>query len=384
MNSFSFRLKNLRKEKNISQEKLANDLGYSRSTIANYEQNTRLPSADVLTRIADYFEVSLDYLLGRSNIRLTLKDYLTHNTPSILLFIDFESGKIIDHSPSALSYYGYTHEQFLNKTIFDLHTHTEREIKILIDEAHNKKQQVFYSKHRLANNEVRDVKITITSLTINSKIIITFLIQDITDFRKEDIFTNIFDSLLITLGKTNLYKTPYKKNHSEHVAALAYEIGKTLSLPAYRLNGLKIAALLHDIGELNIPYDILNKPSDLTENEFNLIKEHPQFSYDIISNIPFEQPVAKIVLQHHERIDGSGYPRGLSNNNILMEAKILAVADIVDAITSDRPYRQALGIDYALKELKRNSRIKYDQDVVDACLKLFENKLFTFKNKKLK
>ncbi|AZO96033.1 HD domain-containing phosphohydrolase [Halocella sp. SP3-1] len=384
MNSFSFRLKNLRKEKNISQEKLANDLGYSRSTIANYEQNTRLPSADVLTRIADYFEVSLDYLLGRSNIRLSLKDYLTHNTPSILLFIDFESGKIIEHSPAALSYYGYTREQFLNKTIFDLHTHPRGEIKILIDEAHNKKQQVFYSKHRLANGEIRDVKITITSLTINSKIIITFLIQDITDFRKENIFTNILDSLLLTLGKTNLYKTPYKKNHSEHVAALAYEIGKLLSLPAYRLNALKIAALLHDIGELNIPYDILNKPSGLTENEFNLIKEHPQFSYDIINNIPFEQPVAKIVLQHHERIDGSGYPRGLSNSNILIEAKILAVADVVDAITSDRPYRQALGIDYALNELKRNSRIKYDPDVVEACLKLFKNKLFTFKNKKLK
>lgn len=379
MNSFSSRLKKIRKEKNLTQLNLANDLGYSRSTIANYEQETRLPSSDVLIRIADYFNVSIDYLLGRSNINLRLKKYFPQNHPTILLFIDPETGKIIEYSPFTLSFYGYSRTELLNKTIFDLNTFPKNEIKILMNKAKEKKQQIFHFKQKQVNGEIKDCKIITTSLVINNKIIIAFLIHDITSFkRNENIFNETLDSLLTTLSEINQYKTPYKKYHSKNVTHLAHKIGKELGLPTQKLKSLKIASLLHDIGELHIPDDILNKPGLLTENEYKLVKDHPEYSYKIIKNISFNQPVAKIILQHHERIDGSGYPNGFTKNNILIEANILAVADVVEALTSNRPYRQAFGIDYALNEIRKNSNIKYDKEVVDVCIKLFKDTPFIF------
>ncbi|PKP55036.1 hypothetical protein CVT91_16875, partial [Candidatus Atribacteria bacterium HGW-Atribacteria-1] len=140
-----------------------------------------------------------------------------------------------------------------------------------------------------------------------------------------------------------------------------------------------IAALVHDIGKINIPSEILSKPSKLNNMEFSLIKNHPKVGYDILRRIDFFWPVAKIVLQHHEKIDGSGYPKGLKNNNILLEAKIIGVADVVEAMSSHRPYRPALGIDKALEEIYQNKGILYDPEVVDVCLKLFKKKEFEFK-----
>lgn len=139
--------------------------------------------------------------------------------------------------------------------------------------------------------------------------------------------------------------------------------------------------MLHDIGKIYVPADILNKPGKLANIEMVIIKTHPEVGFDILKTIPFERPVAEIVFQHHERLDGSGYPRGLKGREILLEAKILAIADVVEAIASHRPYRPARGIIEALKEVVKNSNITFDSVVVDSCVKLFTEKGFNFISK---
>ena len=141
-----------------------------------------------------------------------------------------------------------------------------------------------------------------------------------------------------------------------------------------------MSAILHDIGKISIPAEILTKPGRLTEIEMNMLKTHPEVGYDILKRIDFPWPLAKIVLQHHERLDGSGYPQGLKGDEILLEARIIGVADVVEAMSSHRPYRPALGIDKALEEIYQNRGIFYDPEVVDTCIKLFKEKGFEFES----
>jgi HD-GYP domain-containing protein (c-di-GMP phosphodiesterase class II) len=159
--------------------------------------------------------------------------------------------------------------------------------------------------------------------------------------------------------------------HQRRVALLAVEIGKTLGLPAREMMGIQAAALTHDVGKLNIPAEILCKPGRLNDLEFSIIKTHPQIGYEILKWIEFPWPVADIVLQHHERMDGSGYPGKLRGENISIEARVLGVADVVEAIASDRPYRKAIGLEQALEEITVNKQRLYDGDVVDAALRIF-------------
>jgi len=170
----------------------------------------------------------------------------------------------------------------------------------------------------------------------------------------------------------------YLAFHQRRVANLACAIAKELGFSKEKINGIHMAGIIHDLGKIGIPNEILTKNSRLTKSEFNIIKCHSRIGYRILKTIEFPWPVAQIVLQHHERINGSGYPQGLSGKNILIEAKILAVADVVEAMSSHRPYRPALGIDKALEEISQNRGILYDPEVVDACIKRFKEKGFEF------
>jgi len=171
-------------------------------------------------------------------------------------------------------------------------------------------------------------------------------------------------------------RDPYTAGHQTKVADLSAAIAGELKLPEANIKYLRVAALIHDIGKIYIPSDILSKPGKLRDIEWQLIKIHAQGSYDILKTIEFPWPVAEIAWQHHERLDGSGYPKGLHGDQILLEAKILAVADVVEAMSSHRPYRPALGVEKALEEISRNRGVLYDPDVVDACLKLFKENRF--------
>ena len=176
-------------------------------------------------------------------------------------------------------------------------------------------------------------------------------------------------------------RDPYTAGHQERVAQLAEAIAGEMNCPYDEMRGIRLAALIHDIGKIRVPSEILSKPGKLTGSEFELIKVHPQVGYDILKKIEFTWPIADIVYQHHERIDGSGYPRGLKGDEIMTQAKIIAVADVVEAMASHRPYRAAIGIEGALEELTENRGISYDPDAVDACLKLFREKGFKLEDR---
>ena len=176
------------------------------------------------------------------------------------------------------------------------------------------------------------------------------------------------------LGRTVEMRDAYTAGHQKRVTELACKIAGEMNLTQDQQYGLRLAGGVHDIGKIRVPSEILSKPGCITDLEFKLIKTHVQSGYDILKNIEFTHPIAEMVLQHHERMNGSGYPRGLKETEILLEARILAVADVVEAIASHRPYRPARGIDVALEEIVANRGILYDPDVVDACVRLFHEK----------
>ena len=173
-------------------------------------------------------------------------------------------------------------------------------------------------------------------------------------------------------------RDPYTAGHSERVTQLAYAIAQEMDLTDEQIEGVKVAGTLHDIGKIYEPSEILSKPGILSDIEVLMMRVHPDVGYDILKTIEFPWPIAQIVRQHHERMDGSGYPDGLKGDEILLEARILAVSDVVDAMASHRPYRPALGIKAALKEISKNRGITYDSKVVDTCLNLFKEQGFKF------
>ncbi len=175
-------------------------------------------------------------------------------------------------------------------------------------------------------------------------------------------------------------RDPYTAGHQRRVALLAKAIAENMKLSEQQIEGIYMVGMIHDVGKISIPAEILSMPRRLTPAEFNLIKNHPQAGYDILKNIEFPWPIADIILQHHERIDGTGYPKGLGGKDIMLEAKILMVADVIEAMASHRPYRAAFGLERALGEIKQNSGILYDPDVVDSCVELFEKEKFCFDN----
>lgn len=168
-------------------------------------------------------------------------------------------------------------------------------------------------------------------------------------------------------------RDPYTAGHQKHVSMLAVAIGREMGLDAERLHALGLAAAVHDLGKIEVPAEILTKPARLNKAEFALIKRHPEVGYQLLSKVPFPWPIAEIARQHHEYLDGTGYPHGLKGSEILLEARILTVADIVESISSDRPYRPAMGLDEALAEIRRLSGSKLDPQVVEACVRVVEN-----------
>ena len=185
----------------------------------------------------------------------------------------------------------------------------------------------------------------------------------------------LLDSITAVAATVEM-RDPYTAGHQRRVAQLAIAIAKWLQLPAEQVQGVHLASVVHDVGKIRVPAEILSKPGRLSELEFRIIKEHPQNGHEILKSIDFPWPIAEIVLQHHERLDGSGYPRALKGDQILLDARIIAVSDVVEAMVSHRPYRAGLGVDAALEEITRHRGKLYDPSVVDACLALFREQGF--------
>ena len=203
--------------------------------------------------------------------------------------------------------------------------------------------------------------------------------EDITQrIQVEERLKKSMDAIIDTMSRMIEAKDPYTSGHQHRVCQLAVRIAQEMKLPEDKIEGIRITSLIHDIGKIGLPAEILSKPTKLTDIEFSLIKGHSQIGYDVLKSIDFPFPITKIVLQHHERLDGSGYPNKLKGDEVLLEARILGVADVVEAMSSHRPYRPALGIDAALGEITQNKGILYDPEVVDICLKLFKENAFKF------
>lgn len=245
------------------------------------------------------------------------------------------------------------------------------------------KPQFFEWKYRRDNDEsLFDAEVSLNRVDVGEEVFLQMIVRDITDRKRAE---EKHRQMLLNLRKAmsgtieiiaHVVETrdAYTAGHQARVADLAGAIAAEMDLPPEVIEGTRMAGVVHDIGKISVPAEILAKPGELKPKEFELIKDHPETGFEILRDVEFPWPIAGIILQHHERMDGSGYPKGLKGDEILPEAKIIGVADVVEAIASHRPYRPAHGIEAALEEIEKNRDLLYDGEVVDACLKLFREK----------
>jgi len=204
------------------------------------------------------------------------------------------------------------------------------------------------------------------------------ILEEMVQKRTEKI-KRVQENMMLTIARIIGTKDPYIAGHHERVSQLAVAIAREMLIPEEQIEGIRVTSMVHDIGKINVPAEILSKPGKLTDIEFGLIQQHTTTGYEVLKTIDYPWPIAEIVLQHHENINGTGYPYGLKDGDILIEAQIIRVADVVEAMSSHRPYRAALGLEAAIKELLIGRGEKYNQEAVDICVKIFKEGKFKFK-----
>jgi len=313
-----------------------------------------------------------------------------HNNPEALVYLD-DMNTVLDINSRFSKLFGYNLEEIKGKNINCgiIHPPDKIEEAMRLTKKAIKEYINYDTIRKKKDGTLFPVSISGSSVLIDRKIKRSIILyQDITQRKQAEHqvkqgyekLQRTMEATIYTISKIIETRDPYTAGHQDTVSQLAVAIAQEMKLSEDKIEGIRIAALVHDIGKINIPAEILSKPSKLNEMEFSLIKNHPKVGYDILRKIDFPWPVAKIVLQHHEKIDGSGYPQGLKGEKILLEAKIIGVADMVEAMSSHRPYRPSLGIDKALEEIIQNRGVLYDPEVVDVCLKLFKEKDFKFES----
>jgi PAS domain S-box-containing protein/putative nucleotidyltransferase with HDIG domain len=311
------------------------------------------------------------------------------DNPEAIVYVD-EQGNILDINSRFFELFGYSLKEIRGKNINSGIIHPPDKIiegKDLDNKALFKGYINFETIRKKKDGTLFPVSISSSPIIVNGQhrgmigIFMDITNRKITEEQLEQSVKRVQKTMkdsIYTLSRVIEARDPYTAGHQQEVSKLAVALAKDMGLPQDRIEGIKITALIHDIGKINVPVEVLSKPGKLSEMEFGLIKNHSQKGYEILKAIDFPWPVAEIVLQHHEKMNGSGYPRGLKGDEILLEAKIICIADVVEAISSHRPYRPALGIDAALNEINKNKGILYDTELVDTCLKLFKEKGFKF------
>lgn len=269
-----------------------------------------------------------------------------------------------------------------------VNTSTLKQLNLLIDFKTKSEKTILIEDIALkTKTKIIPVSVNISRIQEGNTLMGTVVVmRDISQLKESEIaqknslkqLRRAFEETVASLAIMSEKRDPYTSGHQERVAELASRIAAKLSLPVEIIYSIKVAGLLHDIGKISIPAEILSKPTRLTDLEMSLVKTHPEAGYEILKGISFPWPVAQIVLQHHERLDGRGYPKGLFGDFILPESKIIAVADVVEAMSSHRPYRPALGFAKAIAEIVKGRGIVYDADVVDACIDIIKNETFSF------
>lgn len=296
------------------------------------------------------------------------------------------AGRLIEANPAMASMFGFSSpESILQISSSDLFA-DESDRKRMLDALRKPGElRDFIAEMKKTNGEKFWASISARSFSSANTTLVDCILKDISETRKyEASLKKNVESLQKTIEGTVSamsllveMKDPYTSGHQTGVAHLACAIGEEMGLSPDRIDCIRIAATLHDIGKLSIPTEILSKPGTLSENEFCFLKTHPKAGYDILKSIEFPWPVAEVILQHHERLDGSGYPDGLKGRDIMLEAKVIAVSDVVEATASRRPYRESLGIEEALNAVSEGAGIIYDAEAVRACIRLFKEKKFS-------
>ena len=313
------------------------------------------------------------------------------DNPEAIVYVD-EKGDILDINLRFSKLFGYSLKEIKGKNINSGIIHPPEKIEEgedLDNKAISKGYINFETIRRKKDGTLFPVSLSGSPVIVDGKSRgIIGMILDITKRKKteeqlKESFKKLQKALENSIEAISLVteaRDAYTAGHQRKVSKLAVALAEEMGFPKDRVKGIKIAALIHDVGKINLPAEILSKPGKLSEMEFSLIKNHSKIGYDILKKIDFPWPIAEIILQHHEKINGLGYPGGLKGDEILLEAKIICVADVVEAMSSHRPYRPALGIEKALEEISQNKGILYDPEVVDTCLKLFKEKSFKFES----
>ncbi len=301
-------------------------------------------------------------------------------------------------SQSVIKFLGYTPKELLNIKLGKILT---KESSVRLNDFYNQllrknggnnhvnsKRVIIELEHVNKNGLKIWAEISVSLIYDSNKKINGFMgvTRDITERKIAEIqvdesfkdLRNLLEASIQAMGKATEIKDPYTAGHQRRVGTLSYEISKRMKLPQDQCEGVRLAAAIHDFGKIYVPAEILSKPGILSENELCIIRSHPEVGFDILKTIDFPWPIAQIVLQHHERLDGSGYPNGLKNDDITLEAKIISVADVVEAMASHRPYRPALGIHKAIIEIEKNKGLLYDPSIVDICINIVTSKNFKF------
>lgn len=329
--------------------------------------NERKQMEDALKRSEENFRVSLD------------------ESPLGVRISSIE-GKTLYANRAILDIYGYDNvEELINTPLKERYT-PESYAEYQIRKSKRLKGETGPSEYEISivrkDGEIRHLHVFRKEIFWNGNKQSQVIYQDVTLRRQAEeklsqTLENLRQSVKITiqvLGTASEAKDPYMAGHQKRVADLARAIATEMKLPHDKIEAIRMAGAIHDIGKISVPSEILCKPAILSDLEFSFVKNHPRYSYDIIKEVESPWPLADIVHQHHERIDGSGYPLGLKGTDILIESRILAVADVVEAMVSYRPYRPALGIEIALAEIENNAGILYDCRVVETCIRLFREK----------
>lgn len=300
-----------------------------------------------------------------------------------------QDNKLVYANPRLAQLLGYEDAEALHgKSVFDLiapkdHAHIQKNMQSLLAGEITQTASAFSAIRK--DGSLINVGANSSMATYEKRPAVVGIIQDtssseVADRHIQRYVTQLENIFVQTVGLATTLsemRDPYTAGHEQRVAEIAVAIGQEMGLDKQMLEGLRIGGYLHDVGKMRIPIDILSKPGRLTASEYELIKEHARAGYEVLKEVEFPWPVAKIALQHHERFDGSGYPQGLKGHDILLEARITAVADVIESMASHRPYRPGKGITEALAEIERGKGTAYDPDVAEACLRLFREKGYT-------
>jgi PAS domain S-box-containing protein/putative nucleotidyltransferase with HDIG domain len=367
--------------------------------IYNYIQKDNVDPADlrcILKQAAEYHDACIrsqeaDRERGETveNIEAVNKQFrsLLELSADLILLFDVRMNRFADCNAAACEQLEYSREELLSLSLCDIDIDlTETGWIDMVQAVRTQNSYMIERIFHKAKGEMLTVELSLAYVALKSGEYISIVGRNITERKlveeeRKTLTQKLHNSLMQTIQTVSLAlekRDPYTAGHQQRVTQFALAIAKEMHAPNEEIDGLRLGGLVHDIGKIYIPSEILTRPGKLTDIEFMLIKTHAQVGYDILKEVDFPWPIAQMVLQHHERLNGSGYPQGLKGDEILPEAKILAVADVVEAMASHRPYRSALGMDKAVDEIKKHQGVFYDPKAVDACCKIIENHSFDF------